>query len=321
MNREIIENTKAKSLNILDEIRRKMCQKFPIEDERYENICVYACGSLGRLEMTKNSDLDLFFISLHDGKADPMEQNLNKYIFFSKLYDINHTMEFPDPSKGGEYWSFINKTDFLDIGSRKEDFNNSFTARLLFMLESKPLYNEGAYNQLLKETISKYFVDYQDHQDEFYPLFLMNDIERYWYTLNLNYEYRRDNTDSINKKNWKRLKLKFARKITCFSMLACLYHRNLTPDYVAECIKMTPIERMDKLALENERIVDVVKKIKAEYEWFLDLRQSMDNGFDEKDQCKSAFLRADKFHELIVHGLMSQLSQDYPQLRRKTDTY
>lgn len=321
MNTEIIANAKEKSLIILDELRKKMHQTFPLECGQYQNICVYACGSLGRLEMTENSDLDLFFISLHDSKIDPMGQNLNKYIFFSKLYEINRAMGFPDPSKGGEYWSIINKMDFLDIGSRKEDFNNSFTARLLFMLESKPLYNERIYNQLLDETVSKYFVDYQEHQEEFYPLFLMNDILRYWYTLTLNYEYRRDDKDSINKRNWKRLKLKYARLITCFSMLACLYHKNVTPDYVTECIKMTPPERMDKLALENEKISGTVKEIKTEYEWYLNLRQSMDNGFDEKEQRKSAFMRAEKFHELVVHRLMGELSQNYPQLRLKTDTF
>lgn len=321
MNKTIMQNAREKSLDILGEIREKMFKTFPLEDERYKNICVYACGSLGRLEMTQNSDLDLFFISLNDSKVDPMEKNINKYIFFSKLYEINHTMKFPDPSKEGEYWSFINKTDFLDIGSRKEDFNNSFTARLLFILESKPIYNERIYNQLLEETVSKYFVDYQDHQDEFYPLFLMNDILRYWYTLTLNYEYRRDNKDSVNKKNWKRLKLKYARLITCFSMLACLYHKNVTPDYVIDCIKMTPIERMNKSALENERISRVVEEIKTEYEWFLSLRQKMDNGFDEKEQRKSAFLRAEKFHELIVHRLMGELSKDYPKLKSKTDTF
>lgn len=58
-----------------------------------------------------------------------------------------------------------------------------------------------------------------------------------------------------------------------------------------------------------------------EYEWFLNLRQSMDNGFDEESKRKEAFLRADRFHELIVHELISQLAQDYPQLRNKTDRF
>ncbi len=318
---KIMQNAREKSLYILSEIQEKMLHSFPLENECYQNICVYACGSLGRLEMTQNSDLDLFFISLHDREVDPMEKNINKYNFFSKLYEINQVMGFPNPSKEGEYWCFINKADFLDIGSRKEDFNNSFTARLLFMLESKPIYNEKIYDQLLEETVSKYFVDYQDHQDEFYPLFLMNDILRYWYTLTLNYEYRRDNHDSVNKKNWKRLKLKYARLITCFSLLACLYHKNVTSDYVVDCIKMTPIERMNRLALHNEGISSIVEEIKAEYEWFLSLRQKMDNGFDEEEQRISAFLRAEKFHDLIVHKLMGELSKDYPELKSKTDIF
>ena len=32
-------------------------------------------------------------------------------------------------------------------------------------------------------------------------------------------------------------------------------------------------------------------------------------------------MRAEKFHELVVHRLMGELSQNYPQLRLKTDTF
>lgn len=317
----IMESTKQTSLLKLNEIRERLTEAFPADNECYKSICVYVCGSLGRLEMTKNSDLDLFFVSMHDRKDDPMNKNLNKYLFFAKLYEINQKLGFSDPSKDGEYWNFINKDDFLDIGSRKEDFNNSFTTRLLLILESKPIYNKEAYDQLVKDTVTKYFVDYKEHQGEFYPLFLMNDILRYWYTLMLNYEYRRDEKDDINKKNWKRLKLKYARLITCFSMLACLYRKEITPIYVEQCIKMTPLERLNMLTNENDEIKDIVTNIKTEYEWFLCLRQMTNNGFNEEVNRKSAFERAEKFHDLVVHKLMSQLSKGYPQLRSKTDVY
>ncbi len=321
MEKGIIESTRENSQNILSKIREQLRERFPLENEKYKNICVYACGSLGRLEMSENSDLDLFFVSLHNCGEDPMCQNLNKYKFFSKLYDINCAMEFPEPSKCGEYWEFINKDDFLDIGSRKEDFNNSFTARLLFLLESKPIYNEEAFDWLLKETVSKYFTDYADHRDEFYPLFLINDILRYWYTLTLNYEYRRDDADDVHKKNWKRLKLKYARLLTCFSMIACLYRRNITSEYVVECIKMTPLERLDKVASKNTELRGIVESIKKEYEWFLNLRQTRDNGFDEKEKREEAFRHADKFHELVLHQLLNQVSQANPQLRKRMDLF
>lgn len=321
MSIEIMERTKEVSLQKLDELRTKMTQAFPAQDEKYKGICVYACGSLGRLEMTLNSDLDLFFVSMNDCEEDLMKKNLNRYLFFAKLYEINREMEFSEPSKCGEYWDFINKNDMLDIGSRKEDFNNSFTTRLLLVLESKPIFNMEAYDHLVEETVNRYFVDYDDHQNEFYPLFMMNDILRYWYTLTLNYEYRRDDKDDINKKNWKRLKLKYARLITCFSMLACLYHKVITPDFVIKCIKMTPFERLDMLASENATIKDIVTDIKKEYEWFLDLRQNYDNGFDEENVRNAAFIRAEKFHDLVVHKLMHEVSRDYPQLRDRADSY
>jgi len=321
MGKNILDNQKKVSLQKLNELREKLLQTFPEDDDKYKDICVYACGSLGRLEMTQNSDLDLFFVSMHENDKDPMKKNLNRYIFFSKMYNVNTEMGFSRPSKDGEYWEFINKADLLDIGSRKEDFNNSFTTRLLLILESKPIYNEEVYNSLIKETIEKYFVDFKEHQDEFYPLFLMNDIWRYWYTLTLNYEYRRDNKDDVNKKNWKRLKLKYARLITCFSMLACLYHKGITPEYVAECVRMTPFERLDRVAKENTKLTDIITEIKEEYEWFLSLREEMDNGFDEDDFRMNAFARAEKFHELVVHRMMGVLSEEYPELRNKTDVY
>lgn len=317
----MVKNVKTNSLEKLDELTNKMMQSFSLENEKFQNICVYACGSLGRLEMTQNSDLDLFFVSMNDDNDEPMQKNLNKYLFFAELYRVTRKMGFPEPSKQGEYWTFTSKGDLLDIGSRKEDFNNSFTTRLLLILESKPLYNVKAYNQLLNETVMKYFVDYEEHQDEFYPLFLMNDILRYWYTLTLNYEYRRDDRDDINKKNWKRLKLKYARLITCFSMLACLYRKNITPDYVIECVKKTPIERLNSLGEENGEIKVIVDDIIKEYEWFLSLRHSMKNGLDKEKEWKNAFARAEGFHNLVVHRLMGEISQAHPQLRNKTDVY
>ncbi len=143
----------------------------------------------------------------------------------------------------------ISDTNLLDIGSREEDFNNSFTARLLMILESKPLYNLAAYDELIDSIIiKKYFKDYKSHCENFHPLFMMNDIKRYWNTLTVNYEYGRKDSHSVNKKNWKRLKLKFARLITCYSMIACLYEESITPEYTINCIKLTPFERLDLIA-------------------------------------------------------------------------
>lgn len=312
----VIEKSKMK----LEELRHELLVAFP-EDDMYKNICVYACGSLGRQEITNSSDLDLFFVAnLNDVEGWAID-NVFKYSFFSKMLEINKKLGYPLPSKRGAYWEFILKHNMLDIGSRQEDYNNSLTARMLLLLESKPIYNEQGYNKLLADTVDKYFIDYQDFPDDFNPLFLMNDILRYWYTLTLNYEYRRDDRDSANERNWKRLKLKYARLITCFSMLACLYREKIDPGYVLECAKMTPFERLYMLVKEKVYIRETVENIQLEYEWYLKLREESPDWWEDSKNKDEALLHAQRFHSLVVHCLMRELANENPGLRDKMDIY
>lgn len=311
------EVAKEQSLKNLKTLKSEMNSIFSSYNSLNENICVYVCGSLGRLEMIQKTDLDLFFVS----EEKDLNSNISNYVFFANLYKINKKLGYKEPSKRGEYWVFTPKDNLLDIGSRQEDFNNSFTARMLLILESKPIYNENVYMELVKEVVEKYFTDYKDHSGEFYPLFLMNDILRYWYTLTLNYEYRRDEKDDEDTKNWKRLKLKYARLITCFSMLACLYKRNISPEDVIQYILMTPFERLDEISTSSEDIQNIVNEIKIEYEWFLSLKNEDPNWWTLPDNKATAIKKADEFHKLVVHKLMEKVSDTNKNLKDKTDVY
>ena len=313
----VFEEIKVESHKKLDELKTEI-DKIYKGNPAYKNICVYACGSMGRLDMTENSDLDLFFVTMD--KEEIIKTN--NHLFFADLYRINNNLGYQDPSKGGEYWDFISEENLLDIGSRQEDYNNSFTARMLLILESKPIFNEDAYNRLVNEVITKYFADYADYKEKgFYPLFLMNDIFRYWYTLTLNYEYRRDATDDVNKRYWKRLKLKYARLITCYSMIACLYKKSPSPEYVAKCIKTTPFERLALVAKDDTELHNTFTEIEKEYEWFLDLRSQDSSWWDGPNNKKTALTRADAFHNLVLHDFMKQIASTNPHLRDKTDIY
>jgi len=317
-----MKDIKNKSIAKLNEIRYELSHTYPLEESVNKGICVYACGSLGRLEMTDASDLDPFFIKMTDeNKKSPFSDSYAS-AFIENFKKINAKLRYPPPSNNGEYWKFINRYDLLDIGSRQEDYNNSFTARMLLILESKPIYNINAYNQLLKETIDRYFKDYNDHSEQFFPLFLMNDIWRYWYTLTLNYEYGRDDSDNENKKNWKRLKLKFARHITCFSMLACLFKDKINSSYVIDCIKKTPFERLLMLAETIDGINEIIQKIEDEYLWYLSLRQEKDQSWwNTKDNKLLAENKADIFHKSVIHELMKLVSQTNLDLFNKTDIF
>lgn len=318
-----MKTIKTKSEQNLATLISKIEDAYPQGEAFHKSVCVYACGSLGRLEMVENSDLDLFFIIMNSSSEEKKAlcSNLDKYNFFAKLHNIHKELGYEDPSKQGLYWDFISQSNLLDIGSREEDFNNSFTARMLLLLESKPLYNENAYNELVKSIVDKYFVDYGGHKSEFYPLFLMNDILRYWYTLTLNYEYRRDNNDSENDKNWKRLKLKYSRLITCFSMLSCLYITEISPEFVIECIKMTPFERLNMLTTHFKDINNIIREIETRYQWFLDLRKKDHKWWESAENKKTAIENAEGFHQIVVHGLMNKLSIANPELHKRSDSY
>ena len=192
---------------------------------------------------------------------------------------------------------------------------------MLLLLESKSLYNDNAYLSLIDSTVEKYFVDYPDNSDGFFPLYLMNDILRYWYTLTLNYEWRRDDSDDANKRYWKRLKLKYARLITCYSMLACLYKKDITPDIVKKYVLMTPFERLESLANDNHQLSEFVSEIASEYNWYLELRTRGPELWNDPNKKAEAMNHADKFHDLLVHRLMGSVSKGNAALRLKADTY
>ncbi len=317
---EVVKNMCAYSINQFDLLKEQMEKRF--DDEIYESLCVYVCGSLGRFEMTKNSDLDLFFIKESSGKrAKELSDNINKYDFFGKMKTINSEMKYKKPSKGGAYWVFTEENDLQDIGSRDEDSNNGFTARLLLILESKPIFNEKYYNKLISDIIDSYLKDYDQHKETFFPLFLMNDILRFWYTLTLNYEYRRDDKDSDEEKNWKRLKLKYARLLTCFSMIACLYKDGITKEYIIDCIKKTPIERLNMISSLYPDTSEVVEKIIRAYNKFLDMRKSMNNDFGKSSVREKAFKDADEFHHLVVKEFLAKVSEHNTTLKDKVDVY
>lgn len=306
----------------LGRLREELSLALP---EKYKDygICIYACGSLGRLEFGRVSDLDAFYIADSDLEGNGVSiPEADKKAFFSEIRQISNKLGFPPPSKKGKYLVFTSREDLFDIGSQEEDSKNSYTARMLLLLESKPLYNQAAYNKLVEDVVDRYFIDYPDHPENFNPLYLMNDIKRYWYTLCLNYENRRDKKDDRAERYRKRLKLKFARRITCFSMLACLYKKDINKDYVVDCVNMTPFERFEMLAEGNKELSDVLEEIKQKYEHYLELKTHDTPWWEEDLKRKSAaFECADQFQQLINNGFMKKVAYENQNLLNLMDLY
>jgi len=317
-----LEFYQGMSQKMLIRLQEELSHTLP---EKYKNhgVCIYACGSLGRLEFGNASDLDAFYIvdSLKEGCNGPVPK-VDCEEFFSVIRQINSMLDFPPPSKGGKYLVFTPREDLFDIGSQEEDSKNSYTARMLLLLESKPLYNKQVYDKLIEDVVDQYFIDYPDHTENFNPLYLMNDIKRYWYTLCLNYENRRNKNDDRAERYRKRLKLKFARRITCFSMLACLYKKGIDKSYVVTCTKMTPFERFEMLAKDNEELTAVLENIKQMYVHYLELKTHDTLWWEEDPNRKAvAFRDAGKFQRLINNGFMQRIACENPELLDLMDLY
>jgi Putative nucleotidyltransferase DUF294 len=217
-------------------------------------LCVYATGSYGRLEAWEQSDIDLFF--LYDDAEEGERLPWMTFVRLSAhLIEVTGEMGFPPFSGDGRYLEVQYVAEMEKVlGSPDDDSLNSFTARMLLLLESQPLYRHDVYNALLERIIGFYYRDYPDHKQSFLPTFLMNDILRYWRTLTLNYEHHRMRllTDTVSTAQelaakkadsaLKNYKLKVSRLATCFSMIANLGSATppVTPESVLELCRMTP---------------------------------------------------------------------------------
>lgn len=190
--------------------------------ELIPELAIYAVGSFGRDEGTQFSDVDAFFVDA--GSQDKVKVKSIK--IFSEFLKISDDLGFPKISKDGEFLKIIALERLIEqLGSPADDHENYFTARMLLLLESKPIFNEAAYNRVIDSVFTSYFRDYEQHRGDFHPTIIIHDIMRYWKTLCLNYEFKRNGDlkpeEQLNLKI-DNLKLKFSRVLTCFGTLAAI---------------------------------------------------------------------------------------------------
>ena len=282
-------------------------------------LCVYATGSYGRLEAWEGSDIDLFF--LYDGGQDPDDRF--PYIVFVRLAAALITaaeeMDFPPFSGDGRYLDVHYVAEMEKVlGSPRDDSNNAFTARLLLLLESRPVHDAALYERLLQRVVGFYYRDFEDHREDFVPIFLTNDILRFWRTLTLNYEHHRlklldlagpeleaKKADSA----LKNYKLKVSRLATCFSMVAALgtVKAPVRPEAVVDLCLQTPADRLAKLREHSTKAASIVDELERLYGEFLGSVQRVDEDvltdFSDDAYRREALARAKSYGEQIFELL------------------
>lgn len=275
--------------------------------------CVYATGSVGRGEMSENSDLDIFII--RDRSLERPLTNLNEIRLKARLIEVARDLKFPEFSDDGEYVkSYDVKEDFIKkLGTRTDDYDNVLTARLLLMLESRSILGAEFYKHAIDELLAVYWRDYSQNSSNFLPVFLMNDILRFWKTLCLNYEERTSDENTgkktahpnVGKRRLLNYKLKYSRLLTCYSAIVYLQavlrrdNGTVSPDAAVDMVETAPTRRLEFVA---ETVTDMEKPVSTileNYAKFLDIaaesKSTLQPKFEDVDFKRARFAEAKQF--------------------------
>jgi len=318
---ELTERRQQTSRRII-ELRKELKEAGALADGK---ACVYATGSFGRCEASPYSDLDLFIVGKRDGKPGPdgiegsLLKRLDEICIKADLIEVTRTLKIPEFSGDGRYLAHYSVHEFTKtLGTPEDDGTNTFTARLLLLLESRPLVGSSVYQEVTEEVVAQYWRDYGDHKTDFMPAFLANDILRLWRTFCVNYEARTERVPEKQKAKGKlkNYKLKHSRLLTCYSALLYLlavYDRQGTvaPSDAVGMISLTPTERLEWILHQPDldRAHANVNELLAHYERFLQTTNNEEDElvsrFMEKRTSQSYMSDAYKFGDILFKVLTS----------------
>ncbi|WP_424947985.1 nucleotidyltransferase domain-containing protein [Candidatus Spongiihabitans sp.] len=254
----------------LEDVREAVSKRLVEKPNHYS---VFCCGSLARGDFGRTSDLDIFVFSKKD---EDKWTRLSDIELLSELIFVNKELGFPEFSNDGMFLKVLSFPEMTkSIGCPKDDEKNLFTSRMLMLLESRPVFNDVLYDSQMDEIVGLYFRDDVDRRS-FKPLFLLNDLLRFWRTLCLNYEIiRNDKTKPFRKKN---INLKFSRMLTVFAtILPIISKHQCSKEDVLSLCKQTPLTRL-AVGLDNIRDDKLLAGFDAfldHYEFFLNQKENM----------------------------------------------
>lgn len=284
--------------------------------------CVFATGSFGRGEASRHSDLDVFIVARNEGDpGHPGEsrlRNLDAICIKAALIALTRKLRIPEFSGDGRFLAHYSVHELTKtLGTEHDDVTNTFTTRLLLLLESYPLLEPSVHTRIKREVIEAYWRDYPDHKNNFIPAFLANDILRLWRTFCVNYEARTERVPKEEKAKGKlhNYKLKHSRLLTCYSALAYLlaiYGQNgtVTPRDALLMTELSPTQRLEWLQEQSAfaRAHGKVRALVSQYERFLSttnadkrglVRQFMRSDFS-RSKMNDAYTFGDTFFEVLT---------------------
>jgi len=285
-----------------------------------DKACIYATGSFGRREASEHSDFDLFIVSLGADKEDRnWLTNLDGILVKADLIRATKKLGFPAFSGDGRFLQLHTaKSLITTTGTEADDATNTFTARLLLLLESRPLIGNNVHTKIIDDVIAKYWKEFPDHTDNFMPAYLGNDVLRYWRTLCLNYEARTSEQTPRDraKRKLANYKLKHSRMLTCFSALLFLLDIYVKKSTVTvmdakKMVSLTPTSRVESAmkGSTNTKSVQSIRELLELYGRFLTVTNASEADlvslFSNEEQKKRLRQEQSRFGDLVYEALQS----------------
>jgi hypothetical protein len=276
---------------------------------RGRSIGVFAAGSMGRREMGGHSDLDLFPICT---RASRHSKFLEKCQIIGELVRLNKDLGYPSFSNDGRFLKLYHLDDMTQkMGLPIDDSENHFTARMLMLLEGRPLLNDAVNRRVREEVVAQYFRDKRGKRS-YKPLFLLNDILRYWRTLCLNYEaIRHDPNRPWRKKN---VNLKFSRMLTVFgTVLPMVSEPVITAPNFMRLLEQSPIERLAEGlgVLRDRHLARGFPRFLDTYEAFLEWKDNDEvEGRMTTSRRKTEIRRAAEFFSAYLYEALTHKKID-----------
>jgi predicted nucleotidyltransferase len=237
-------------------------------------------GSLARDEATHASDID--WTLLIDGKADPQHVRMAQEIRRKISADRK-------PGREGTFGKLAFSHEIVNCIGGEDDSNANTTRRILLLLESKPIRSVEAWKNVQKNILCRYIEeDYglrSSSNKRGVPLFLLNDIARYWRTMVVDFAYKQRERENEGYA-LRSLKLGLSRKLIYASgILACFMcelnfpdkklfqndHPQSAVDYLHTTFNASPLEIIANSLSRYEILLTPAKRLFDAYDSFLGL--------------------------------------------------